>query len=255
MTIAEALKNTTREVELPAPRPREARAVPALRKTLLACGVLASVLYVAIDFVAALRYPAYHSFTSQAISELMASGAPTERLVDPPFLAYDVLMMAFAVGLWLSDSRARVRVLGGLLFAYAAIGLSGPTLFEMNVRGSNADPAADVLHIAATSVLSLFIFAAFGVGAAVHGKLFRLYSIASIAASVLLGVLTSFASTGLAAGAPTPWLGVSERALIGVFLVWVAVLAASFWRAQGLRRPVPPAQGLRAASAGRASAS
>ena len=38
------------------------------RKTLLWCGVLSSVLYVAIDLVGGLSYPGYH-FSSQAISE------------------------------------------------------------------------------------------------------------------------------------------------------------------------------------------
>src|SRR5690349_5570400 len=50
------------------------------RKSLLVCGILASLVYVAADVLAAIRYPEYHSFTSRAISELMANGAPTERL-------------------------------------------------------------------------------------------------------------------------------------------------------------------------------
>jgi len=56
-----------------------------LRKSLLVCGMLAWLVYVGVDVLAAIRYPEYHSFTSRAISELMASGAPTERLVDPLF--------------------------------------------------------------------------------------------------------------------------------------------------------------------------
>src|SRR5205814_7725557 len=78
-----------------------------LRKSLLVCGMLASLVYVGTDVLAAIRYPEYHIFTSRAISELMASGAPTERLVDPIFLLYGVLMLAFAVGVWMSSSRKR----------------------------------------------------------------------------------------------------------------------------------------------------
>ena len=58
---------------------------PVLRPALLACGVLASLLYVATDLLAAIRYPDYHGFRDQMISELMATGAPTERLVDPRY--------------------------------------------------------------------------------------------------------------------------------------------------------------------------
>src|SRR5580765_364664 len=69
-----------------------------LKRILLACGVLSSLLYVGIDALAALRYPEYHSYASQAISELGAVGAPTKELVDPLFIIYGVLLIAFGVG-------------------------------------------------------------------------------------------------------------------------------------------------------------
>ena len=79
------------------------------------------------------RYPGSaaipgYSFTSQAIGELMAIGAPSERLVDPLFITYGVLVLAFGVGVvreGLGRSRA-LRVAGALLIAYAAIGFTGP---------------------------------------------------------------------------------------------------------------------------------
>lgn len=196
-----------------------------LRRVLLVCGALASVLYLGIDFLAAVAYPDYHSYTDRAVSELMASGAPTERLVDPLFLLYGALMLAFGVGVWMSDRRKRVRITGGLLCAYGAIGLPGPLLFEMNVRGSGGDPTADVLHIAITTVLVAFIFASVAVGASTRGRSFRVYSYATLLLMAVLGVVTAVASPQLGTVGPTPWLGLSERLLIGTFLLWVAVLA------------------------------
>ena len=73
-----------------------------LRKALLVCGVLSSLLYIGADVVAATLHGDYHSFTSQAISELTAVGAPTKPLVDPLFIIYDVLLMAFGVAVWRS---------------------------------------------------------------------------------------------------------------------------------------------------------
>ena len=195
-----------------------------LRKSLLVCGALASMLYVGTDVLAAIFYPDYHSFTARVISELMANGAPTERLVDPLFLLYGGLMLAFAVGVWLSSPRPRVRVTACLLFAIGAIGLTGPTLFEMEVRGSPPS-TADVLHIAVTAALVLCILAAVTVGAKLRGPWFRRYSFATLLVMVVFGVLTSFASRGLATGEPTPWLGLLERVNIGAFLLWVAVLS------------------------------
>lgn len=68
------------------------------RKLLLACGVLSSLLYLGIDALAALRFGDYHSYTAQAISELGAIGAPTRELVEPLFIAFSVLLLAFAIG-------------------------------------------------------------------------------------------------------------------------------------------------------------
>ena len=213
-----------------------------LRRILLACGVLASLLYAGTDVVAAIGYPEYHSFNSRAISELMASGAPTERLVDPFFLVYDLLMMAFGVGVWMSGREKRVRITASLLFAYAAFGLLGPTVFEMNLRGSESDPTADILHIAATMVLVLLILASVGFGASMCGRSFRLYSFVTLLIMVVFGVLTGLEAPSLETGAPTPWFGAFERINIGAFLLWVVVLAVILWRVEptpdlGARKP------------------
>lgn len=225
-----------------------------LRKTLLLCGVVASVLYIGIDVLAAILYPGYHSFTDQMISELMAIGAPTERLVDPLLLLYDALMIAFAVGVWRSGRARRFRITGGLLLAYAAFGLLGPTLFEMNVRGSGGPASHDILHIAATGVLNVLMFAAMGFAASLLGRRFRRYTFATMAIMFLLGGVTWYAARGLASGGSTAWLGVAERILIGVFLLWIAVLAFGLWRAPttaGLPTAKAPRRDLRPALAAR----
>jgi hypothetical protein len=195
-----------------------------LRKGLLLCGVLAAVVYVAADVLAAIVHPGYHSFGSQMISELMAIGAPTERLVDPFFLLYGVLMMAFAAGVWMSAPGRRGRVAAVLLFAYAAIGELGPTVAEMNLRGSPPS-AQDGLHIALTAVLVALILAAMAAAAPIRGRRFRRYTLVSMALLVGLGGLAGIAGRGVAAGQPTPWFGLVERLDIGVLLLWVAVLA------------------------------
>ena len=202
------------------------------RRLLLACGVLASLLYVGIDVLAALRYPGYHSFTSQAVSELMARGAPTERLVDPPMLLYSVLMIAFGIGVFLSSPHRRARVAGALLAVSSALGLTGPTLFEMNRRGTGSF-AADAPHIALTAVGIAFTLATLAVASRMRGRGFRRYSLATIAITVVFGVLTAFASRGIATGEPTPWVGLWERIDIGSFLVWVAVFAVALWPTAG----------------------
>jgi hypothetical protein len=48
------------------------------RKVLLVCGVLAALVYVATDMLAAIRWEGY-CYTAQTISETFAIGAPTDH--------------------------------------------------------------------------------------------------------------------------------------------------------------------------------
>jgi hypothetical membrane protein len=207
----------------------------AVRTALLACGILSSLIYLATDVLGGMRYPGY-SFTSQAISELMARGAPSEAFVDPLFLVYGVLALAFGVGAFREGAgRGRaLRITGALLIAYAAVGLSGPTFFEMSPRGTGAVDG-DLLHIVLTGVLVLLLLPAMGFGAFAFGKRFRAYSAATLLIVVAFGGLTAPYGARLAAGQPTPGFGILERIHVYAFLLWVAVLAVAL-----LRRPGTP---------------
>lgn len=213
------------------------------RQLLLVCGIVSSALYVGTDLLAAVREPAYHSFSAQTISELMAHGAPTKALVDPLYTLYGVLALAFGVGVWRSarDNRG-LRVTGGLVSAYALLCLPGPWFFAMNLRGSG-DVRADVPHLALTGVLVLIIMAALVSGALALGGWFRVYSFATLAATMVFGALTGVGSRGIATGEPTPWVGLAERADIGAFMLWVVVLAVVLLRREaGASVPPRPAR-------------
>jgi CubicO group peptidase (beta-lactamase class C family) len=202
------------------------------RKALLLCGILSSILYVATDVLGGMRYEGY-SFTSQAISELMATGAPSEAFVDPLFLTYGVLALAFGVGVsreGVGRSRA-LRTTGALLMGYAALGLAGPTLFEMNRRGA-ASLQSDAPHIILTGGLVLLTLLAIGFGASPLGNLFRIYSFATLVTVIVFGALTAPYGARLAAGLPTPGFGILERISIYSTMLWLAVLAVAL-----LRRP------------------
>ena len=67
-------------------------------------------------------------------------------------------------------------------------------------------------------------------GAAAFGSRFRLYSIASLVILMVFGALTFLDAPGIAANLPTPWIGVWERINVGVFLLWVVVLATALLR-------------------------
>jgi hypothetical protein len=210
-----------------------------LRKALLFCGVVSSLLYVGADLLAAARYPGYHSFTSQAISELTALGAPTKRMVEPLLIGYDILVIAFGVGVWASGRKRILHLVGGLLVAIGVVGLTAMPFTPMHVRGTGT-LTTDAPHIAATAVIVLCILLAIGFGASLFGRGFRLYSYATLLTLLVFGTWTSLEAARLAAGQPTPWLGAAERVHIGAYLAWVMVLAVILWRTNTRRAEASP---------------
>jgi hypothetical protein len=212
----------------------EPRRGTKVRSTLLLCGIASSLLYAATDLLGGTRYPGY-SFSAQMVSELMAVGAPSESFVDPLFLTYDLLVLAFGLGLVREAGRDRaLRATGGLLVGYAVIGLTGPTLFEMHPRGTVG--ANDIPHIAVTAVLVVLELLAMGCAALALGGTFRRYTIATVVVTLGVGALTAPAGMRLAAGEPTPGFGILERITIYALMLWVAALAVVL-----LRRPAAAA--------------
>ncbi|HEU5304369.1 MAG TPA: DUF998 domain-containing protein, partial [Gemmatimonadales bacterium] len=191
------------------------------------CGVLSSLLYVGIDVLAGMRYGDYHSYASQAISELGAVGSPTKQFVGPLFITYGILIIAFGLGVWTSANRKRaLRVIGGLLIGIGAVGLVTP---PMNLRGTG-NISGDLPHIALMGVIVLFLLVAIAFGASLYGRGWRLYSFATLVTLLVSGAWTGFEATRLAAQQPTPWLGVAERINLGAYLLWVLALAVTLLR-------------------------
>jgi hypothetical protein len=84
-------------------------------KFFLFCGILAPLLYVTTDILAAMVWEGY-SYTAQTISETFAIGAPTRPLV-------------------LLGKRS-LRVAGGLLVGICFVDLIAPFVAPMHLRGA-----------------------------------------------------------------------------------------------------------------------
>jgi hypothetical protein len=205
------------------------------RKVLFVCGILASLLYVGTDILAAMRYEGY-SYTDRAVSELFAIGAPTRPLVVPLFLTHGVLQLAFGLGAWMSAGRKRsLRVTAGLLVGIGLVDLVA-FFFPMHLRGAEGT-LTDTMHIILASVTVLSTLLAVGFGATANGKWFRLYSLGTIVALVAGGALAWLDAARVAANLPTPWLGVTERINIYGYMLWMAVLAITLLRVQDASAP------------------
>lgn len=205
-----------------------------LRKMLLMCGIGSSLLYAAM--IGAIRFEGY-SRISQVPSELTAIGAPTRSLWMWLGAVYTMLMAAFGVGVWKSAGCNRaVRIVSGLLLAHASLGLLWPfaAMHQREVLAAGGATSSDTMHLALGGVTVLLIFLAIGVGATAFGKRFRLYSIASVVVFLAFGAMTSLEAPRLQLDLPTPWIGLWERINIGVFLLWVVVLAVVLLRARDI---------------------
>ena len=113
----------------------------------------------------------------------------------------------------------------------------------MPTRLSRASRWRCSLHIACTALTVLLMLLAIGFGAAAMGRRFRTYSIATLLVHLVFGAWAAAEGPRLARGGPTPWIGVTERINIGVFLLWVAVLAVALMRKAPATRRVTGASG------------
>ncbi len=202
-----------------------------VRRVLLGCGVLSSALYIASDVYAWTRYPGY-SPVSQAFSELLAEGAPTRPFMLAVVWPYNLLVAALGVGVWLGAGAARIRRLtGALLLLYAFVSLLGGTVFQMDPREVEGSVRTAV-HEWVTAAMVLTLLLTVAVGALAHGVRFRVYSFTTLLAILVFAGLTFQQVAQLQAHQPAPWLGLIERVNIYAWMLWVAVLARSFWPSQ-----------------------
>jgi len=197
----------------------------------LVCGILAPVLYVATDVIAAVRWEGY-SYVAQTISETFAIGAPTRPLILLRGVGYSMLVMAFGVGV-IESARGKRRLLvaGALLVGISIVDLLAPFVAPMNLRGVERT-LTDTMHIVLASVDVLFILLIIGFGASTFGKRFRRYSIGTILIVLVFGTLAGLDGPRIAENLPTPWLGVTERISVFSYMLWITVLAIGLSREQ-----------------------
>lgn len=199
-----------------------------LRKILLICGILSTILWIGTDIYAAMQYEGY-SYRDQVPSELSAIGAPTQHLWIAMLFVYNPLLIAFGIGVWKSAGAKRsLCTTGILLSAWGILGFLWQ-FFPMHMRGT-VTTATDIGHLvmSGVTILAITLFIAFGSG--IRGKWFRLYSFMTILVMLVLGAWVGQQTPRVAADLPTPWLGVIERVMVYAPMLWAAVLAVILLR-------------------------
>jgi len=183
-------------------------------------GLGAPSAYLATVLVGGALTPGYSHLT-QPVSALFQGSAPLAAPVSAAFVIYNLLLMAFAIGLF--------RTLPGpatMILLNGAIGLV-IELFPMDAPGA-AMSFAGAIHIGLAAALVLTCTLAMGWAAleyrARHPHLF--WSTLTLLAIMLVagGIAAQAAVIGWS------WLGLFQRLTIAAYLVWVALLALTFER-------------------------
>ena len=201
-----------------------------VRKVLLVCGILYSLLSVGTDILAGMLWKGY-SFTSQAISELSAIGAPTRPFLTLTGIVYLFLVVAFGLGVLGSAGKNRaLRVTGGLLVGIGLVGLAWIP-FPMHL-GEPVSSPANTMHSIFAGVQVLLILLSIGFGAVAYHNWFRFYSIGTFLILLVVGVVAFWLA---ATGQATSWFGAIERINVYGYLLWVVVLAIVLLREE--KRP------------------
>jgi hypothetical protein len=201
-------------------------------KILLTCGILSSLLYIAMLIFVPMQYEGYNSIT-QTISELSAIGAPTRPIWVPLGIFYTLLIAAFGWGIRQSaDDNHHLRTSGNLLFAYGIIGLGWvfAPMHRREVLAAGGGAISDTMHLVMGAVSNLFMMISMGFAAAAFGKRFRFYTIITILTLFTFGILTGMSAPDVNANRPTPWVGLYEIIMLGVFFLWTVVLAIILMR-------------------------
>lgn len=199
-------------------------------RPLLICGIAATVLYIGMDVAAsALLYPGY-DYSAQQISELSAIGAPSRPVWIVLTWPYVLLTLAFAVGVWLT-ARGRLSLrLAAVLIAGSAINSLVWALFApMHMRGTEFT-GTDGAHITLAFSAVALILGMIGSGAAALGRSFRIFSVITVVAMMTAGAVVSTQVNAIAAGLPTPWMGLVERVSVYGSMIWLAVFAIALLR-------------------------
>lgn len=196
-----------------------------VRTSLLICGILSMLWYVAINIIVPAQYPGY-DFASQTVSEISAIDTPTRTLWFVLCTFYSLLFIAFGLGVWFSANRNRkLRFVAVVILFDAVWGFFWPPMHQREIIAAGGGTLTDTLHLVWAFVHLILMLLMIGFGAAAFGKGFRIFSVGIVLAFIVFGTMTTIESPGLQAGLPTPHLGIWERINIGAYMLWVIVFA------------------------------
>ena len=202
-----------------------------MKKLLILSGMLAPVIYVGTVILGGILRPGY-SHVAEAISELVAAGAPNKPLLSSLFIVYNVLCSAFGIGLLQQTINSSGRKTSGKLGAISLIllGIIGLLLelFFPQDPGGPAVTFAGTMHIILASMAALLTMIAVVATGLWLRQIpgFRGYTLYSILTCTVIFVA---GGTVPILGMTHPYFGLLERIPIGAFIQWLFVIGLKMY--------------------------
>jgi hypothetical membrane protein len=207
-----------------------------LTRALLTCGILSPVFYAVADVLAGLRWGDY-SFRDQTISELGATGAPSQAFFSTLLVPTYLLLVAFGFGVWrAARGHGRLRLTSGLLVAFGVIALAAGPFVAMYPRGTEQGWAG-ALHLIEGGVEMIILLAAMAFAGTALGRRFRAYTIITVTLMLAFGAWSAMDIPRVEAGLTTPWIGVKERLYWYAYQLWFIGLALVLIRQPAAESP------------------
>ena len=200
----------------------------------IAAGVLAPLLYAATVILGAALTPGY-SHVANAISELIASGAAAKPLLDPLFAVYNLLLIAFALGLRPAFRRLGVHLFWLSPWCLALVALAGLAMWPFPQDPIGTVTGGGIVHLILAGVQSLgTILAILFMAESLRRQAWRRFAVYCYATTA--AILVSGVATAISVANAAPAFGLIERVTIGLFLQWMLVTAVTLADSGGKAR-------------------
>jgi len=195
-------------------------------RLLALCGILSPIIYLITLILGGILDPSY-SHIQKTVSELVEQGAPNRDLLNVMLVIYNLLLIPFAVGLYMGLKKgwARSVVLVALVLT-GVLGTAVTVFFPLDAGGQSVT-LTGALHLAVVGLVvpATFAFMLAFWRSARKDERWKKYGFFSLA----IFVITLISGLATVAFVTSDFRGLVERITIGSTLVWVEVLAIKLY--------------------------
>ena len=210
-----------------------------VQRLLALSGIAGPIMFTAVIAILGLVRTNY-SHVEHHISQLGATSAQYAVVQNINFILTGLLFIAFGVGLYRSVGQGKAGKIGSGLVVLVGIGAIGSGVFPEDLLPAPSEPTfSDSVH----NLFSVLLFLAVMTAAIIFSRClprddvwrrYRPYSL--ITGVVAFGLLVLAGLSDPEQGkisALQPWAGLLQKLFVGVWMVWIAVMAIRLFRLEG----------------------